>query len=143
GDDRADRIEVTQYKVVNGALAEDGIGEQAQPLIDATTKPSRVMCAALVNLNGGTAKSTLATIKTQFHTGAASANAYYVENSFGQVGLAGDSYGPFPYSMMTCDYSGLAKAVKPMIDAVATTKCQQYAFVMGPNTSACAWSGLG
>jgi MYXO-CTERM domain-containing protein len=143
GNDRADRIEVTQYKVVDGAFADDGIGSQAQPLVDATAKPSRVMCAALVNLNGGTAKSTLATIKTQFHTGTGSANAYYVENSFGQVGLSGDSYGPFPYSMTTCDYSGMAKAVKPMIDAVATTKCQQYAFVMGPNYSGCAWSGLG
>jgi len=143
GDDRADRIEVTQYKVVEGVGAEDGIGSQAQPLIDATAKPSRVMCAALVELNGGTAKSTLTSIKTQFHSGAASANAYYVENSFGQVGLAGDSYGPFPYAMTTCDYSALAKAVKPMIDAVAATKCQQYAFVMGPNIKACAWSGLG
>jgi len=142
GIDRADRIEVNRYKVVEGPLADDGNDLEAQPLIDATAKLSPVMCVALVNVNRGTTHSTLPTIKARFHTGPASANAYYVENSFGQMSLSGDVYGPFDYAMTTCDASGLAKAMKPLIDARASTKCHQYAFVMEPHVATCDWAGL-
>jgi hypothetical protein len=140
GMDRADRIEVSRYQVTEGALADEGAGVAARPLIDGSAKRSPVLCAALINVNGGTAKSTVSTIKTQFHTGPASANAFYVENSFGQVDLPGDAYGPFEYSMTTCDYRGLAKAIKTQIDAMATTKCHQYAFVMEPSARECGWA---
>jgi MYXO-CTERM domain-containing protein len=141
GTQRLDKLEVAKYKIAQ-AVSNGEIGSQAQPLIDAATKPDRVMCAAQVNV-GGTAKSTVATVKTAFHTGSGSANAYYRENSFGSVGLSGDSYGPFTYAMTTCDYSGLASSIKPMLNTSSPVKCDQYAFVFGPSVSACGWSGLG
>jgi hypothetical protein len=140
GVDRADRIEISRYQVVEGALADEGIGVEAQPLIDGSAKSSRALCAALVNLNGGTAKSTMATIKTRLHAGPASANAFYIENSFGQVDLPGEVYGPFDFSMTTCDHAGLAKTLRPQIDAMATTKCHQYAFVLEPFFIQCGWT---
>jgi MYXO-CTERM domain-containing protein len=146
GKQRGERLEVSKYKIVEDAG--EGIGSQRQPieLIDATAKAGRVMCAGQINLNGGTAKMTVASVKAGFHaTTGASANTYYRENSFGQVGLAGDSYGPFAYgSYSSCDgsYSALATAIRPMLDSASPTKCDQYAFVMGPD-SACGWLGLG
>jgi MYXO-CTERM domain-containing protein len=145
GKQRGDVLEVARYKVVEERAGE-GIGSQGQavqPLIDAAPRPGRVLCAAVVGVNG-TGKVTVAQTKASFHEGATSVDAYYRENSFGQVGLDGDTFGPFTHSMSSCDYSGLAKAVKPMIDSANTgAKCQQYAFVMGPNVSSCGWSGLG
>jgi MYXO-CTERM domain-containing protein len=140
GTQREDKLAVTKYKVAQ-EIATEGIGTQQQraELIDAAVKPGRALCAALVNVGTGTAKTTLAAVKNSFHTGTGSVNAYYRENSFGQVGLDGDTYGPFTYAMSTCDYQGMAKAIKPMISAT----CQQYAFVFGPNQSSCGWSGLG
>jgi hypothetical protein len=139
---RADRIDVTRYKLVEGPLAGDGDELEAPPLIDAALRLPRVMCVALVHVNRGTGHSTLPTIKARFHTGPASANAYYVENSFGQVSLPGDAYGPFEFSMTTCDHRGLAAALRPMINALANTTCHQYAFVMEPRVDTCDWAGL-
>jgi len=100
GKQRGEFLDVAKYKVIEETAGES-IASQAQPLIDAAPKPGRVMCAALVNVDGGTAKTSLAGVKNAFHAGPGSANAYYRENSFGQVGLDGDTYGPFPFTPFT------------------------------------------
>jgi MYXO-CTERM domain-containing protein len=144
GNQRGDKLAVTKYKVAP-EIATEGIGSQQQPaeVIDAAARPGRVMCAALVNIDGGTAKTTVAAVKNSFHTGAGSVNAYYRENSFGQVGLEGDSYGPFTYTGFSgCNYSGLASSIRSMLTSASPVKCDQYAFVFGPG-GGCGWSGLG
>jgi MYXO-CTERM domain-containing protein len=149
GQQRGDLLEVAKYKVVEETVGE-GIGSQAQrsELIDAAAKPGSVMCAALVNIDGGTAKTTVASIKSSFHTGSTSVDAYYRENSFGQVGLGGDAFGPYSFSGFSgCNYSALATSIRPMINTDAAAKspaitCKQYAFVFGPG-GGCGWSGLG
>jgi MYXO-CTERM domain-containing protein len=143
GAQREDKLAVAKYKVTQ-EMPTEGIGSQAQraELIDAAVKPGRVLCAALVNIDGGTAKTALTSVKNSFHSGATSVNAYYRENSFGQVGLDGDTYGPFTFSGFSgCNYSGLASSIKPMVKA-QNAACQQYAFVFGPG-GGCGWSGLG
>jgi len=143
GQKRGDILHVAKYKVVNESAGE-GIGSQAQKseLIDAAVRPGRVLCAALVNIDGGVAKTSLQAVKTSFHEGAGSVNAYYRENSFGQVGLDGGTYGPFDFSGFSgCNYSGLASSIKPMVKA-QNAACQQFAFVFGPG-GGCGWSGLG
>jgi MYXO-CTERM domain-containing protein len=146
GTQRADKLDVAKYRVATD-IGREGIGSAQQalaPLVDAAVKPDRVLCAALVNISSsGTPKSTVAAIKNNFHTSATSANAYYRENSFGQVGLGGDSYGPFSYPMTSCDYSALASNIKPMLNMQSPVKCNQYAFIFGPQLGACGWSGLG
>jgi MYXO-CTERM domain-containing protein len=143
GTQREDRLAVAKYKITQ-EMPTEGIGSQAQrsEIIDAAVKPGRVLCAALVNIDGGTAKTALTSVKNSFHSGATSVNAYYRENSFGQVGLDGDTYGPFTYTGFSgCNYSGLASSIKPMIKA-QNAACQQFAFVFGPG-GGCGWSGLG
>ena len=143
GNQRADKLEVTKYKL-SSPLSTEGIGSQAQrsELIDAAVRPGRVLCAALVNIDGGTAKTTVQAVKTSFHDGATSVDNYYRENSFGQVGLEGDTYGPLTYTGFSgCNYSGLASSIKPMVKAM-NAACQQFAFVFGPG-GGCGWSGLG
>jgi MYXO-CTERM domain-containing protein len=143
GQQRGELLYVAKYKVVEETAGE-GIGSQAQraELVDATVKPGRVLCAALVNIDGGTAKTALATVKNSFHDGATSVDNYYRENSFGQVGLEGDTYGPFTYTGFSgCNYSALASSIKPMMKA-QNAACQQFAFVFGPG-GGCGWSGLG
>jgi len=144
GTQRADKLVVAKYKLAT-EIASEGIGSQAQKseVIDATVEPGRVMCAALVNIDNGTAKTTVASVKNSFHTGTGSVNNYYRENSFGAVGLAGDSYGPLTFTGFSgCNYNALGKAIKPMLDMASPVKCNQYAFVFGPG-GGCGWSGLG
>jgi MYXO-CTERM domain-containing protein len=92
-----------------------------------------------VNVSGGT-PPTLDAISAAWLTGPKSDNAYQAENSYGLVSYVGKTYGPFPYAMTTCDTTGLATALRPMIPTA--DGCQHYAWVMSKVT-ACAWAGLG
>ena len=55
GSQRADKLEVTKYRLAS-PLSTEGIGSQVQrsEIVDATVKPGRVLCAALINIDGGT-----------------------------------------------------------------------------------------
>ena len=105
----------------------------------------RIMCVAQVVMNGGPPAANLSVeaIEQQFHVGPKSVNAYYQENSYGRDSLGGKTYGPLPYTMTTCDTSGLAKSVKTTFQQLGFTGCQQWSFVMTPKATACAWAGLG
>jgi hypothetical protein len=121
------------------------IGTTASELIGVPPAPPRVMCVAQVVLNGGPPSANLSveSIEQQFHVGPKSVNAYYQENSYGKNSLGGKTYGPLPYSMSTCDTSGMAKNIKSTFQSLGFTGCQQYSFVMTPKATACAWAGLG
>ena len=134
-------IDVGSYDLVGDPVEHD-LGSRSQPPVDGGPASSRVLCAGLVGLNGGTPKTTTAAVSSAFHTGAASVNSFFRENSYGKFGLGGGVYGPFAYNMTDCDYTGLATAIRPMIDAAAPAKCDQYAFIFGPTHSACGWSGF-
>src|SRR5689334_15905195 len=140
GGPTGDGIRVDQYRVATRAGAD--LESQAQPKIGTTPQPARDVCPALVNISGGSSTTiTVASIDAQFHTGAKSINAFYIENSYGKNSVTGKTYGPLDYSMTTCDTSGLTKALKPMVQAM-DANCKQFSWVMVPNQSACAWSGL-
>jgi MYXO-CTERM domain-containing protein len=131
--DRYDRVAPAG---ANGAAASELIGIPAEP--------PRVMCVAQVVMNGAAAASvTIEAIEQQFHAGPKSVNAYYQENSYGKNSVGGKTYGPFPYSMSSCDTAGLAKSVKATMSSLGVTGCTQYSFVMTPKVNACAWAGLG
>ena len=136
-----DSIDVGSYDLV-GEAVEHGLGSQSQPPVDGGPASSRFLCAGVVALNGGTPKVTTAAASNAFHTGSTSVNSFLLENSYGKVGLGGGVYGPFAYNMTDCDYMGLATAIRPLIDAAAPAKCDQYAFIFGPTHSACGWSGF-
>ena len=132
GTRRADgSIDLASYQAVFEAQSQ---------AVDAAIPGPRTLCAGIVAVNTGTPKTTPAAAANAFHVGATSVNAFFLENSYGKVGLNGGVYGPFAYTMTGCDYTGLAAAVRPMIDAASPAKCDQYAFIMGPNVSGCGWS---
>jgi MYXO-CTERM domain-containing protein len=63
---------------------------------------------------------------------------YYKEVSHGKYQLSGDVIGPFPYSMSSCDTTGMYTAVEKMI--TGTYNHLIYYFKM---SSLCNWGGLG
>jgi hypothetical protein len=134
-----DAIDLVSYESVREAAEHSSA---SQPLIDSGPKSSRVLCAGVVALNGVMPKTTTAAASQAFHTAASSVNSFHLENSYGKVGIGGGVYGPFSYNVTDgCDYMGLATAVRPMIDASAGAKCDQYAFIFA--NASCGWSALG
>jgi len=138
GSASAEGIAVSKFE---GAPAGSGIGSASYDLIHPMPEAPRTFCAAVVAINFAQVPASLSvpTIEETFHTGAKSANAYLVENSYGRNSFAGKTYGPFNFSMSGCDYAGLRDAVKPMIP----DKCDHYGYVLAPNQKSCGWAGIG
>ena len=141
GTPRADGIELASYEVIHEAI-DQGIASPSLPLVDGGPTSTRILCSALVAVNGGTPKTSLLDVENALHLGPTSINAFHLENSFRKLAIGGDSYGPYPYNMTSCDTAGIASTLRPMIDAASPVKCAQYAFILGPDQSICGWSGL-
>src|SRR6185503_5129590 len=93
-----------------------GIGRVEQPLIGVPPAPPRIICPVVVNIGGG-GSLTVDKAEQQFHVGPTSVNAYYQENSYGKNSIGGKTYGPYNYNMTSCDTSGMASAIRPMVPA--------------------------
>ncbi|MES1210483.1 MAG: MYXO-CTERM sorting domain-containing protein, partial [Pseudomonadota bacterium] len=63
---------------------------------------------------------------------------YYKEVSYGKYQVTGDVIGPFPYSMTTCDTTGMYQAIEPMI-----TGTYNHLIYYFNSTSLCQFGGLG
>jgi len=124
GHQQGEKLAVTKYKLA-AQVEREGIGSQQQKseLVDAAQKPGRVLCAALVNVAGGTAKTTLDAVKKSFHEGTTSVNAYYRENSFGQVGLEGGEYGPFTYGSFPAVVATASPALRGLFWTMRSDSC--------------------
>jgi MYXO-CTERM domain-containing protein len=146
GDRTADGIDVSNYKIVESPAASGDIGSSSSPLIGATALPDRNFCVVMIDLNGVTNTVTTAAADAQFFSGPTSINAYYRENSYGQVGVTGKTYGPFPYTMAACanaDTNTLATMMQAQVKAAdPAVNCTQYAYIFS-KTNLCAFSGLG
>jgi MYXO-CTERM domain-containing protein len=139
GKQLADALEVNTIKVASKLSPTGEIGSQSSELIGQPMKTPRIICPVQVSVNGGTPPTADASVAAWI-SGPKSDNAYHFENSYGQVSLTGQTYGPLSYTMTGCDTSGLATALRPMIPTA--DGCQHYAWVMS-KVSACAWAGLG
>jgi hypothetical protein len=134
----ADGIVVDKFQAAPAGA--ETIGEISSPLSHPTPQAPWIFCSAVVAINNAQVPASLSvpTVEETFHTGPKSANAYIVENSFGQTSYAGKTYGPFNYNMTSCDFEGLGDAIRPMIP----DKCDHYGFVLAPNQKSCAWAGI-
>jgi len=141
GTPRTDGIELASYQVIRETV-DQGTASQSLPLVDGGPTSTRILCSALVAVNGGTPNTSLLDVENAFHLGPTSINAFHLENSFRKLAIGGGSYGPYPYNMTSCDTAGIASTIRPMIDAASPVKCGQYAFILGPTQSTCGWSGL-
>ena len=64
--------------------------------------------------------------------------AYYNEVSYGKYQVTGTVIGPYPFSMTTCDTTGMYKAIEPMI-----TGTYNHLIYYFNETSLCDFGGLG
>ncbi len=64
--------------------------------------------------------------------------AYYDEVSYGKYQVTGSVIGPYPFSMTTCDTTGMYKAIEPMI-----TGTYNHLIYYFNETSLCDFGGLG
>jgi hypothetical protein len=68
---------------------------------------------------------------------------YYAEASYGTEELDGRVFGPFDYSIGSCNYNGVRTAFKSMVDQMGGGTFNHYLWYFGSRTSACSWAGLG
>jgi hypothetical protein len=66
--------------------------------------------------------------------------SYYAESSYGKYMITGTVLGPYPYTMTTCNTSGMATAIEAMIPATPVYNHLIYYF---NQTNLCAFGGLG
>jgi hypothetical protein len=134
GAERADELFVSRLEKM-AAPAEDVSIVRA---LTTGTPKMNTNAFVLVDVGGGVNVTSATANSNVFSPGNNFANVYNTL-SYGNMIYTGDVVGPFSYSMSSCDYSGLVKAVKPMI----TGTYNHYMWYLGSNVSACAWSGLG
>lgn len=134
GAERSDELVVTRFEKLPAAIDDVSIVRA----LTAGAPKMNTNAFVLVDTGGGV-NITSATANTNvFSPGNNFANVYNTL-SYGSMLYTGDVVGPFTYSMSTCNYSGLQKAIKPMIAGTYN----HYMWYLGSNVSACAWSGLG
>ena len=113
-------------------------GEPAPTTYPATSPDSYAL--VLVDLGSGvnlTAAQAQAYLSSQAATDKSFA-AYYNEVSYGKYQVTGSVIGPYPFSMSTCDTSGMYKAIEPMI-----TGTYNHLIYYFNSTNLCDFGGLG
>jgi MYXO-CTERM domain-containing protein len=143
GHGESDGIAVDKLQAAPDSLAAGGaepLGSVSSRLTDPTPQAPWIFCTAVVAINNAQVPTNLsvAAVEDIIHTGAKSASAYIVENSYGRNSYGGKTYGPFNYSMSGCDFQGLGNAIRPMI----ADKCDYYGYLMAPTQKACDWAGI-
>ena len=121
--------------------ARGAIESNAQPLsMGAPLKP-RSFAFVLVDLGAGVNVTAEEAKKRLFGTEAAaspSVRQYYMEASYGRQDIAGEVFGPFPYTMTGCNTRGMTTALRAMIPGTF----DHYLWYLGSRVSSCGWSGL-
>src|SRR5678815_5101793 len=133
GDWAGDEFHVSRH-IVLPAAEETSV---TSALIGAPAKP-RTAVFVIVDVGGGSNVTNAAATSSVFSPGN-NFSSVYDKLSFGIQKMNGDVQGPFSYPMTSCDYSGLQKAVKPMVSGTY----QHYMWYFGSKVSDCAWSGIG
>ena len=143
---------------VRGEVTQDATGERlrvramdvlpAQTIGEAAGEPATyaapttdTFALVLVDLGNGVKNVTPAQGQTDlFGAGATDKSFanYYKEVSYGKYQVTGDVIGPFPFSMTTCDTTGMYKAIEPMI-----TGSYNHLIYYFDQTNLCNWGGLG
>jgi hypothetical protein len=108
------------------------------PLINGTPYPPRTFAFVLVDIGGGV-NLDAATATGRLISNPDSIRNYYLYDSFGRQDITAQVFGPWPYAMSGCDYSGVASTLRPMV----TGSPQHYLWYFGSRTTACSWGGLG
>lgn len=102
--------------------------------------PTDTYALVLVDLGKGVNVTTASGQTTLFATGPTDKSFanYYKEVSYGKYQVTGDVIGPFPFSMTTCDTTGMYQAIEPMI-----TGTYNHLIYYFNSSSLCQFGGLG
>jgi hypothetical protein len=114
----------------------DGIARASAALVGSAPKP-RTAVFVIVDVGGGTKLTNDGATSTLFTPGKNFADVYN-QISYGIIQMSGDVVGPLSYPTTTCDYNGVARTLRPMIQG--TYNHYMWYFASNPG---CAWSGLG
>jgi MYXO-CTERM domain-containing protein len=135
---RGESLRVLHYETDVAARDGDGagIGRATSELVGATPKP-RTAVFVIVDVGGGTKLTNDVANSTVFTPGKNFADVYN-QISYGIIQMSGTVVGPLSYPTSTCDYNGVARTLRPMIQG--TYNHYMWYFATNPG---CAWSGLG
>ena len=144
-------IIVNRFETVEDESSDVGTSREA--IIGGAAYPARTFAYVLVDLGGGviTRRNNQNVAYTEalgqidlFGTGPTdfSTKQWFLENSYGRQDISGDVVVGLEYAMSGCNYSGLANALRPQVDAALGTAPQNYLWYFGTNVSGCGWAGL-
>ncbi len=137
GDPAGEQLHVNTMDVV----PTEAVGaEITGPALEAAPSPDSY-ALVLVDLGSGvnlTAAQGMAAMVGPGGSADKSFAEYYNESSYGTYQVTGAVVGPFPYTMTTCDTTGMYQAIEPMI----TTKYNHLIYYFN-ETSLCDFGGLG
>lgn len=141
---RGDTLRVVHYDTdsdpAGNAGASDGQGAGIErissALIGSSPKP-RTAVFVIVDVGAGSKLTNDSASSTVFTPGKNFADVYN-QLSYGIIQMSGTVVGPLSYPTSTCDYNGVARALRPMIQG--TYNHYMWYFASNPG---CAWSGLG
>jgi MYXO-CTERM domain-containing protein len=123
-----------------GAIAGE-LESAQQPLITGAPLKPRSFAFVLVDLGAGVNLTADEAKKRLFGTEAMatpSVRQYFMEASYGRQDVAGEVFGPFPYTMTGCNTRALTTALRAMIPGTF----DHYLWYLGSRVSSCGWSGL-
>ena len=135
GDDRGDELVVGRFEKL--AAATIPATASFDRVTTVTPKTSR-NAFVLVDVGGGVNLTTASANSTVFSPGKNFAGQYNLM-SFGGELYTGDVLGPFSYPMTSCDWDGLATAMRTKVP----TGYDHYMWYLGSMVNACDWSGIG
>ncbi len=137
---RGESLRVLHYETDvaagDGAGAGAGIGRTTSELVGASPRP-RTAVFVIVDVGGGSKLTSDVATSTVFTPGKNFADVYN-QISYGILQMSGTVVGPLSYPTSTCDYNGVARTLRPMIQG--TYNHYMWYFATNPG---CAWSGLG
>jgi MYXO-CTERM domain-containing protein len=136
---RGESLRVLHYEadVVAGDQGDGaGIGRATSELVGSSPKP-RTAVFVIVDIGAGSKLTNDVAASTVFTPGKNFADVYN-QLSYGIIQMSGTVVGPLSYPTSTCDYNGVARALRPMIQG--TYNHYMWYFASNPG---CAWSGLG
>jgi hypothetical protein len=138
-----DGFAVSKLDVVHGA-ASSAVGESRQALIDGPAFPDRRIAFVRVDIGRGIELSAESAAIDLFGMEPLdySTKQYFLEASYGRQDIVGAVVGPFSYTMTGCDYSALANALKPQVDAAMGATPAHYFWYFGSTNPNCVWDAL-
>jgi len=124
---------------------DESTGSIRQPLVGQPPLEPLKLAMALVDIGAGNANAMITPdeLQKRVFTNPDSTKAYYLENSYGMQPMTGKVVtNVLSYPMNTCDTSGMARALTPMVDADVGQQSDVYLWYFQGKAAACSWSGL-